>query len=201
MCPTIGLRAARLVSACLVAATLTACSGRGTVHLVPLDAKQVPTTGPLIAKITPGEGYYWINDAGKLCVALRAKRTSALTPLLSQNIALSLVLGEPPAGSTRAYPATRDTLRLRTASGLTHQRSASLSGNAVVWNYGKSALRGRFRIVVRQQSYTVLTDWTGNNRLLLVGEFTAVENRRRGEEILRRSEEDGLERTSPTAAR
>lgn len=177
------------------------CSGRGTLHMVPLDVKQIPTNGPLVAMITPDECYYWINDDGKLCVALRQKRHSGLTPLLSHDISLSLVLGEPPAGSTRTYPATRETLRLRTSAGVTQLRAGSLTGGIVVWDYGKRLLRGRFRITVKQQSYSVLTDWTGNARVLLIGEFSARMDRARGEAILRRSEEDGLERGPVPATR
>jgi len=176
------------------------CSGRGVVHFVPLDVKQIPMTGALIAQITPDECYYWIDDAGKLCVALRQRKNSFWTPLLSHDIALSLILGDPPAGVTRAYPAARDTLRMRSSAGVTQLRAGSMSGGAVVWDYGQRTLRGRFRIMVKQQSYTVFTDWTGNSRILLIGEFTAREDRARGEAILRRTEEDGLERTSPTTS-
>jgi len=171
------------------------CSGRGTVHLVSLDAKKIAVTGPLMPNIALDEAYYWLNDDGKLCVALRQKHQSFFSPIFSQDISLSLILGEPPAGDTRAYPAARDTLRMRTTSGVTQLRSGSLAGGSVVWDYSKRQLRGRFRITVKQQSYTVLTDWTGNSRILLIGEFTATENRKRGEEILKRSEEDGLERS------
>ena len=163
--------------------------------MVALDAKKIAVTGPLVPHITPDECYYWLNDDGKLCVALRQKHQSFFSPIFSQDISLSLVLGEPPAGDTRAYPATRETLRMRTTSGVTQLRSGSLAGGSVVWDYGKRQLRGRFRITVKQQTYTVLTDWTGQSRVLLIGEFTATENRERGAEILRRSEEDGLERT------
>lgn len=176
------------------------CSGRGVVHFVPLDVKQIPMTGTLIARITPDECYYWIDDAGKLCVALRQQKDSVWSPLLSHDIALSLVLGDPPAGVTRAYPAARDTLRVRSSAGVTQLRAGSMSGGAVVWDYGKRTLRGRFRITVKQQSYTVFTDWTGNSRILLIGEFTAREDRARGEEILRRTEDGGLERAAPTTS-
>ncbi len=183
-----------------VAFATAGCSGSGVVHFIPLDVKQIPMTGALIAEINPDESYYWIDDAGKLCVALRQKHSSLWTPLLSHDISLSLVLGDPPAGVTRAYPATRDTLRMRSAAGVTQLRTGSLSGGSVVWDYGKNMLRGRFRITVKQQSYTVLTDWTGNGRMLLIGEFTATQDRERGEEILKRSEEDGLERSGSPAS-
>lgn len=183
-----------------VIASAIGCSGSGVVHFIPLDVKQIPMTGALIAQINPDESYYWIDDAGKLCVALRQKHSSLWTPLLSHDISLSLVLGDPPAGVTRAYPATRDTLRMRSAAGVTQLRTGSLSGGSVVWDYGKNMLRGRFRITVKQQSYTVLTDWTGNGRMLLIGEFSATQDRERGEEILKRSEEDGLERSGSPAS-
>lgn len=176
---------------------LMGCAGQGSVHMIPLGPKPIKITGPLIVPVAPKESYYWVNEQQELCVAMRTKRHSLLGARFEREFILSLVLDGLPAGSARYYRVGRRALRAKTRAGFTHTRSASLSGTAVVWDYGRASLHGRFRLTAKQQSYSVLTDWHGDRRVLFVGEFAAVADRATGERILARTEEDGMSRPPP----
>lgn len=108
---------------------------------------------------------------------------------------LSLVAKELPAGGGREYRMDRRTARVRHDAGYTHRRAASVSGILAIWDYGQSQLRGRFRFTAKEQSYSVLKGWNGNNAVLLVGEFVAVCNEAVGKELLKRTEEGSMSRS------
>jgi len=172
------------------------CSGHAVVHTIPLGVKQINTTGPLLLLESLSECYYWINDQNALCVAMRKNQGSIFGRLLERELVLSFVLPGLPAATSRDYRMDQSTARLISRSGLGHQRGGSLNGILTVWNYGKGRLRGRFRFTAKQQSYSVLTGWSGNYQSLYLGDFAAVEDRVRGEKLLARSEEGGLTRGS-----
>ena len=190
---TIRLRA---VAVLLVLGTplLSGCSGSARVHTITLGSKRISTTSPLIIRIDPDECYWWINDKGRLCIAMRKANWSPLSKLLEREFLLSFVLDDPPAGPARNYRADRRTLRSRRRAGYSHTRAASLGGIVTVWDYGGETLKGRFRITAVRQSYLVLTGWRAGVRVLVIGEFTAVHNRGKGEAILARTEEDKMVR-------
>lgn len=147
------------------------------------------------------ECYYWFDEQSRLCVALRDQRGSFLGKVLSEDRALSLVLGEAPAGDARSYTVDRRTLRMRIDQGYSHLRGASLSGIAAVWDYksGRS-LRGRFRITATQQSFSILTGWSGDTRVLLAADFVAVPDESAGRRLLALTEEGALRRDPPSAS-
>lgn len=176
---------------------LMGCAGQGSVHMIPLGPKAIKMTGPLIVAVAPKEAYYWVNDQQELCVAMRTRTHSLFGKRFEREFVLSLVLEGLPAGSARYYGVGRRGLRAKTRAGFIHTRSASLSGTAVVWDYGRASLHGRFRLTAKQQSYSVLRGWHGDRRVLFVGEFTAVADRGSGERILASSEEDGMARPPP----
>ncbi|MFQ5590950.1 MAG: hypothetical protein ACE5HE_07300, partial [Phycisphaerae bacterium] len=104
------------------------CAGHATVVIVPLGVKKISTAAPLTRRLTPDECYYWVNDKEQLCVAMRNDRSSLLGAACRRGCSLSLILGEPPAGSTRNYRMNKRTLRARVQRGYAHTRSASLTG-------------------------------------------------------------------------
>lgn len=181
-----------MVALVLVGST-PGCAGRASLHTVPLNTRKLSTSEPLVHRVDPRECYYWINDAEKLCVAMRFRNRSLFGKALSRDMVLSLVLEEPPAGPARSYSATRRTLRAVDHAGFTHLRTASLAGMVTVWKE-RRALCGRFRLAVKQQSWSVLSGWSGDNRLMLVGEFHAVANCARGEALLVQTEEGAMQR-------
>jgi len=162
--------------------------------MVPLGTRTISETEPLVVTFRPAECYYWFNDRNKLCLAMRYRNPSILGRWLEEETVLSLVLDDPPAASSRDYPVGAQTFRMRRRAGLSHIRSVSLTGVVGVWDYGKANLRGRFRLTVKQQSYSVLTGWTGNARAVIVGAFTARPNAKAGKAINVRTEEGALRR-------
>lgn len=182
------------VMTALCGIALASCSGRASIYMVPLGPKPIRMTGPLVIHVSPDECYYWLNDEQDLCVAMRAGNPSPLGKHFEREFLASIVLDGRPAGPARYYRAGRRTLRARERAGFGHTRSASLEGIVVIWDYGTGGLAGRFRLTVKQQAYSVLSGWGGDRRVLFVGEFTAVADRRAGRKILARTEEDGMAR-------
>jgi hypothetical protein len=174
------------------------CAGRATVHLVPLGAKRMTVGEPLVTRIKPQECYYWTNEAGKLCIAMREFRPSILGRALGREFVASLVFDAPPSGPAAGFDADRETSRSVMDAGFLHTRAVSLSGVAAIWDYGERTLQGRFRIVTNQQSFLVLTRWGSDQRVLFVGEFRAVRDREEGERLLDRTERGEMGRfTAP----
>ncbi len=183
--------------ALVAVALIGSCAGRASVHLIPTGPTPIPTAGPLLIELSPKECYFWIDDDGRLLLAMRAHHASLWGSGFEREFILSLVLKKVPAGSARYYRATRRTMRARYRHGLGHTRAASLTGSVLVSDFGTSRMKGRFRIKAKQQSYFVLTGWGRDALVLFVGEFAAVENRIHGERILARTEESGMERLPP----
>ena len=174
---------------------LSGCAGGAKIHMIPLGSKRISTTSPLIVRIEPDQCYWWINDDDRLCVAMRKASRLPLGNLRGGEFLLSFDLGKPPAGTARNYRVDRRTLRARRDAGYNHRRAASLGGIATVWDFNRKVLHGRFRITTLRQSYLVLTGWRADARVLMIGEFTAVENREKGEAIFARTEEEGMARS------
>ena len=166
-----------------------------------MDFKRITTNRPLMCHFKPNECYYWINDDGKLCIAMQRRSGRLLGNWFRREFLLSMVLGEPPTGDARTYFGHRRTLRALNHRGLAHDRYASFRGATGVWGYGTGTLNGRFRFTVKGQSYLVLTDWASDRLELLTGAFTAVENRTAGERIFAKTEAQGLARPAPPRKR
>ena len=175
---------------------LVGCTGGASIHVITLEGKRLNLTGAMLATVHADECYHWVDDQGRVFVAMRGTRGSLLGARFSREFVLSLVASGVPAGTTRGYAATRQTLRTKSRSGYSHTRAASLSGALVLWDWGKATLRGRLRVIAKQQAYSVLSGWGNDGRVLLLGEFRAVRDRRRGEKILLQTEEGGMVRGS-----
>jgi len=176
------------------------CNGLASVHVIPMGSKRISATAPLIQRVAPGECYYWVDGNGALCVAMRQHRGQGLGKLFEYDAAMSLVFGGPPSGPARTYGVSTRTFRSRTRHGLTHTRAASTSGVAGVWDYGKPRLRGRFRLVAKEQSYWAPIGWGADRFTLIVGEFVAVYDRAKGERLLEITEEGELARPKRDAS-
>lgn len=189
----------RLRIAAATALTLltgTGCAGHANVHMIPLGTKRIDATTPLIVRVSPDECYFWVNDREELCVTMRSFSGSIFGKRFEKEFLLSLVAKGLPAGGGREYRMDRRTARVRHDAGYGHTRSASLSGIFAVWNYRRNQLRGRFRFTAKEQSYSVLSGWSGNNAVLVVGEFMAVADRAAGEKLLARTEDGAMSRTT-----
>ena len=180
----------------LLSIILSGCTGHAEVNIVPLGTKRIDTTAPLIVRVSPDECYFWVNEQDEFCVAMRNSSRSILGKRFEKEFLLSLVAKGLPAGGGREYRMDRRTARVRHDAGYGHTRSASLSGIFAVWNYRRNQLRGRFRFTAKEQSYSVLSGWSGNNAVLVVGEFMAVADRAAGEKLLARTEDGAMSRTT-----
>jgi hypothetical protein len=180
----------------LTALTGAGCAGHAVVYSVPLGTKQISTTDPLIVRATPDECYFWVDDQEELCVAMRSFSGSILGKRFHREFLMSMVAKGLPAGSGREYRMDRRTARTRNDAGYAHTRSASLGGILAVWDYRRGQVRGRFRFTAKEQSYSVLTGWSGNNTVLCIGEFTAFRNETAGKRLLARTEEGAMGRAT-----
>lgn len=182
----------RFLGCALLLLTLSGCRGHGVVHLVPTSAAKISATKPLLLEIQPTECYYWVTDKSQICIAMRQYKRSLLGKWGKKEFILSIVLEGVPAGAARNYRADRRTMRAHRHQGLSHSRIASLAGIVGVWDFDQRKLRGRFRFSTKQQTYSVLTGWGSNRGVLVIGDFTAIPNRKAGEALLARTEEHGM---------
>jgi len=178
----------------LIPLLASGCTGHGRVHIVPLGLKKIDTTGPLVAELKPDECYFWVRNEKELCIAMRQFSGSLLGNPLEREFIMSLVVDGLPAAQSRDYRMDRCAARVRQRAGYSHFRSGSTSGILAVWDYGHDRLRGRFRFMARMQTYSALTGWSGNNTVLLTGEFRAVRDELAGRAILERTEEGAMSR-------
>ena len=191
---TIDIRQSTIFTLCTLLSlfSLFGCAGHAEVNIVPLGTKRIDTTAPLVVRVSPDECYFWVNEQEELCVAMRSRSPSIFGKRFEKEFLLSLVAKGLPAGSGREYRMDRRTARVTHDAGYGHTRSTSLSGILAVWDYRRNQLRGRFRFTAKEQSYSVLSGWSGNNAVLVVGEFTAVRNEAAGRELLKRTEEGSM---------
>lgn len=170
------------------------CAGTGRVTVVPMNFKKISTAAPLLERLDAGECHFWQDEKGRLCVAMAGENLSLIGDYGKRSMALSLVLDAPPAGKARNYSVNTGHLRMTARTGANHKRWASLSGIVAVWQEHAGHLRGRFRILAKQQRFHITTGWAANARVLLTGEFNAVPNPKRGQSILEKTEANGMER-------
>ena len=88
--------------ACAAAASV-GCRGQASVYFTPMDFKRITTNRPLMCHFKPNECYYWINDDGKLCIAMQRRSGRLLGNWLRRAFLLSTVLGAPPTAPARPF--------------------------------------------------------------------------------------------------
>ncbi len=188
------------------------CAGSGRISVVPANLQKISTTEPLVREWRVGRCYYWSEapgeaDAGdndqrprsrktdRLCIAMEFESISLLGDYAKQQMWASFVLGGTPANVPRNYRVNSRSLRMIGRRGYGHTRWASLGGIVTVRREPNGDIRGRFRIGAKQQTFFIATGWSGNEKVLLLGEFRAVENPDAGRRILERTERDGMDRS------
>jgi hypothetical protein len=164
------------------------------LDLIPLGLQRIDARGPLIYTLRASECYFWIDADDQLCIACADETGPWFGEGAGTTLRVSLVLEGLPAHVARDYRASRQTLRGRASQGSRHARFASTGGIVAVWLDDEDHIHGRFRVLTRYQTFNVLLGWTGTQQVLLLGECRAVRDRRRGEPILTRTEEGGMER-------
>ena len=147
-----------------------------------------------MTELTADRCYHWLDQQGRLCIAMASDNLSLIGGDDQPSMVMSLVFDAQPAGPGRDYRVTRRHLRMITRAGSRHRRWGSLSGIVAVWRERGGRLRGRFRIAAKQQHFSIALGWAGRGRALLVGEFLAVQNSKKGMLILKRTEANGMQR-------
>ena len=178
--------------ACAGAVVLGGCAV-GAVDITELNFKRMYPQGPLVRHVPVTEAWWWI-EGGRVLVALQEERGRRLSEYDRKEFDVSLVFDGLPAAKARSYAIGRDSVRGYHRDGARHSRFASSHGVAGLWFESGGVLRGRFRMIARRQVFHILTGWSDSYQAAVVGEFRARENRARGEPILLRTEEDGMER-------
>jgi hypothetical protein len=174
------------------------CSGSARIHLIPAERKKISAQRPLIARYDVSHCHYWVNQRQELCLSFSDENQAAEGTAGRRSFDLSLILGPMPAGRARNYAVDRRTMRAIIHEGAEHRRYGSLFGIVGVWfDEGGEVLHGRFRVWAKQQDYKVWRGWSGDLRVLLVGEFEARPDTGRGERSLERTELGGLKRPLP----
>jgi hypothetical protein len=175
------------------------CNGSARFDLIPLGLQRIQAQAPLIYTLRAAECYFWIDSGDQLCIACADESGPWFGKGAGMSLRVSLVLDGLPAHVARDYRATRRTLRGRASQRGRHARFASTGGIVAVWVDDEDRIHGRFRVLTRYQTFNVLLGWTGTQQVLLLGEFRAVRDRERGEPILARTEEEGMERQPATS--
>ncbi len=175
-------------------AAIVGCSGSAWLSIVPLSLKTDDGREPLEIRYSPDRCYHWLDEQGRLCIAMAFENITLFGDHGKQSVAVSMILDEAPAGSARSYRATRFTLRMIAHIIPNHWRWASMNGSVSVRRHGANRFRGRFRIFAKQQKFHVAVGWYGNQRAIMFGEFESVHNPEAGRRILAETEADGMER-------
>ena len=175
----------------------TGCTGSARVSLISLNNQAIDPPQVEPYELEAAECYWWVDDAGDLCIATRAEQNNLfLGQFGTIELDFSLALDKPPAGIGRDYPIRQREARLLIRSALQNHRFLPIAGIVSVLTKPGSAMHGSFRIWMNPiQEVGVLSflpPKTGP--ILCYGTFRAVRNPKRGESILKRSEEWGFPR-------
>lgn len=172
------------------------CAGTGWIKAVPVKFTRLSPTESLDARYDADSCFHWIDAAGNLCVAVNVGGAPPPEGSARKSVSVSMILGPPPASSGRTYRVSRETMRMTERDGSSHGRCASLSGIVTAWYGTGGRLHVRFRLFAKLQQFHILMGWHGDSRLLMYGELVAVPDPARGERLLRRTELNGMQRTT-----
>lgn len=191
-------------SAALAAAlgllALAGCGGHGQVEIAALNFAAIDPPGgppPRFVRLRLDRCCWWLDEAGKVWVALERERPSPFGRLAHFRFQLSLALDEPPAGSARDYLVSRRQLRAVARYGPAESRFVSQVGIVALYRAPGDRLRGSFRLQVGREARQLLGGWSRPARYLMMGTFEAVRDEARGRRIAEQTESHGWEREPP----
>ena len=171
------------------------CAPSARIYVAPADLDRISETRRLIERHEPRHGRVWVNQENELCLVF-TDNASANPDSLAESFDLSLVLADPPAGTTRHYPVDRRTMRALIHKPDARLRYGSYEGVVRVWfdEHDERILHGRFRILANEQDYAFWRGWTGNRKALFIGEFDAGRDQELGPQLLQRTEVGQMKR-------
>jgi hypothetical protein len=194
-------RAAKILAA-LLPLLAAGCAGAARLEFVPLNYKSIDPPPALPARVDFQQCCWWVDDDGRLGIAMEKKFTPPFHPEFKFELQVSLLLEKPPAGKARNYPIGRRELRARVKFGVWESRFSSLNGIAAVYRESGDRLRGALRIQTSRVSSELLGGWSEPANYLMLGTFTAVPDPARGRQIAALTESQGWDRppNAPTSA-
>ena len=169
------------------------CATRARVDLIDLNFKRIEAKGDLVESVSATDCFWWC-DGKRLYVALHEDGSPLATALTRERFDMSFVLDGMPAERSRDYRLDQHSLRAVHGVGANHSRYASLRGVVGVWLEPGQILRGRFRLLGKKQIFHILTGWSDVGQVVVTGEFRCRRDQTRGEPVLARTEEGGMER-------
>ena len=179
---------------------LAGCAGGGRMYITALDYQAIdPPAGPAprFVQLELDRCFWWVDEQGRVAVALARDQPLALGTDWRFKFRLSLALGEPPAGHARDYAVSKRELRATVQGGPLRSRYSSVRGIVALYREANERLRGSFRLEVAREVQQMLGGWGSPSRYLMMGTFEAVRDDVRGRQIAAETETPGSEREPP----
>lgn len=178
---------ARCCAGAVIACAAAGCGGTATIQFVSLHPTEIDPPGVTPSRFDAEACYWWVDEAGKLNVAMKCRRHHLLLGRYGRvSLDLSMRLDEPPAGSGRNYRVGRSKASAFFVSALHNLRIPSQGGIVGVTVGDDGTLRGSFRIWMKPRAGVRLFSFLPRRpgRLLCFGTFHAVKDAQRGAAIL-----------------
>lgn len=177
-----------------VVSLLVGCHGQGRVEVAALNFRAIDPPAPRVAKLKVDSCTWWLDDEGRICIAMDRKQPVLLGAAGEFVFQLSMVLDKPPRGRARNYLVSKRELQGIARFGPAAARYVSLSGIVALYREPGERLRGSFRLQVARQSSQMLGGWGRPRRHLMMGTFVAVPDDGRGRQIAAETEALSRER-------
>jgi len=164
------------------------------VHLVSLHLGEIDPPDAEVWECDASPCYWWIDDEGQLNIAMLGRRHDVWRGDAGHvEFKMSLVLGEPPAGSGRNYAITARSGRTHLFESLRHQRLNAYAGICGVTRESHDRLIGSFRIWMRPINNVGVISFLPQRpgSVLCFGTFNAVHDPERGQAIRSACEANG----------
>ena len=176
---------------------LAGCRGGGQIQFVPLNYRDVHETRPLIPRYDLDACYWWQDEAGKVHVSMGFSRGALLSEPYRVRFGLAMDLEEPPAGKARNYPIRGRKVYAKASQGYTSNYLVSVYGVVGVWTKPGRQLRGRCRMTMMQKSFSPIFGYSRAGQTILVADFIAVYDEKRGSAIRDQAVEAAENRSGP----
>lgn len=177
---------------------LAGCSGSARVQVTSLATNAIDPPAAEIVNFNPDRCWWWLDEHGRLCIAMQQDRPSLLGPIAHATFRMSLVLGEPSAGVGKNYGVDRYAMRASYHQGPSSHRFRSTQGVVAVRDRANQVYEGTFRMWALHQSSGVLAGWGRAGPYLFLGRFRAVHNPEAGQTIRAETEYGMWARPHPT---
>ena len=179
-------------------ALLAGCNGSARVQVTSLTTRAIDPPAAEIVNFNPDRCWWWLDEHGRLCIAMQQDRLSLLGPITHATFRMSFVLGEPSAGVGKNYRVDRNVMRASYHQGPSSHRFRSTQGVVAVRDRANKVYEGTFRIWALHRSSGILAGWSRAGPYLLLGRFRAMHNPQAGQTVRAETEYGIWARPQPT---